>query len=339
VAVLPGGTAVSINNINEGNWAGCPTTQTGCNNCAYYVNNCGCTSAPCLQYDGYTVPISVTLDVCPCSSYHWKFAIADAGDCDFDSGIFIESLEACSSNLAYTVDSAASHCDGCNGAAMVNISAGAPPYTYLWSPGGQSTATASNLCPGSYTVSVTDANNCDNPIIQNVSIGTIDTMTLSISSTDASCSSCNNGSITITVNGGAMPYYYYIIPDTSGLLTGNTFINLLPGNYYVCAVDTIGCQACDSVQISYPLSVNASYAKQYFYFYPNPAHNTFTISLKEELGIANWELGIYDVTGRVVHEQKIHSQLSTVNCQLSAGVYFVKVSDGEKVYGQKLVVE
>jgi hypothetical protein len=47
--------------------------------------------------------------------------------------------------------------------------------------------------------------------------------------------------------------------------------------------------------------------------YPNPAHDNFTITINEELGNGNLELGIYDVTGRVVHEQKIQSQLSTVN--------------------------
>jgi hypothetical protein len=72
---------------------------------------------------------------------------------------------------------------------------------------------------------------------------------------------------------------------------------------------------------------------------PNPAHNSFTISLNNQSSLNNSQLTIFDVTGRVVHEQKIQSQLSTVNCQLSAGVYFVKVSDGERVYEQKLVVE
>jgi hypothetical protein len=77
----------------------------------------------------------------------------------------------------------------------------------------------------------------------------------------------------------------------------------------------------------------------HFKIYPNPTHNTFTISFNNPLATANCQLSIYDVTGRVVHEQKINSQLSTVNCQLSAGIYFVKVSDGEKEYEEKLVVE
>jgi uncharacterized repeat protein (TIGR03803 family) len=74
--------------------------------------------------------------------------------------------------------------------------------------------------------------------------------------------------------------------------------------------------------------------------YPNPAHNTFTILLNEESGIGSWELKIYDMTGRMVHEQTIRNQESEIrNLNLSPGVYLVRVEVGEKVRQQKLVVE
>ncbi|MBK5284764.1 MAG: T9SS type A sorting domain-containing protein, partial [Bacteroidia bacterium] len=72
--------------------------------------------------------------------------------------------------------------------------------------------------------------------------------------------------------------------------------------------------------------------------YPNPAHNTFTISLNE-LKIENGELKMYDVTGRVVHKQALNNQSSIINSQFSPGIYFVRVMAGEKVWQQKLVVE
>lgn len=46
---------------------------------------------------------------------------------------------------------------GCNGTATVTPSGGVAPYTYSWSPSGGSAATATNLCPNSYTVTITDA--------------------------------------------------------------------------------------------------------------------------------------------------------------------------------------
>jgi len=52
-------------------------------------------------------------------------------------------------------------CYGWNdGAATVSGAGGLGPYTYLWLPGGQTTATASNLYANTYTVTVTGANGC-----------------------------------------------------------------------------------------------------------------------------------------------------------------------------------
>ena len=71
--------------------------------------------------------------------------------------------------------------------------------------------------------------------------------------------------------------------------------------------------------------------------YPNPAHNSFTVSLNSEM--KNAELKLTDVTGRIVIEQPLRNPTTTINSALSAGVYFVKVSDGENVFTQKLVIE
>jgi hypothetical protein len=73
--------------------------------------------------------------------------------------------------------------------------------------------------------------------------------------------------------------------------------------------------------------------------YPNPAHNTFTISLNE-LKVENGKLKIYDVTGRVVHSAQIVKSTSyIVNQDFSPGLYFIRVEAGEKVWAEKVVVE
>jgi hypothetical protein len=64
-----------------------------------------------------------------------------------------------SSNLAaYTTYTNAS-CGSCpTGSIQVIVSCGTGPYNYVWSPGGQTTSSISNVAPGCYTVTVTDAN-------------------------------------------------------------------------------------------------------------------------------------------------------------------------------------
>ncbi len=49
---------------------------------------------------------------------------------------------------------------GNDGTATANPAGGTPGYTYLWSPGGQTTQTATALTAGTYNVTVTDANGC-----------------------------------------------------------------------------------------------------------------------------------------------------------------------------------
>ena len=49
----------------------------------------------------------------------------------------------------------------CDGTATANVSGGTAPYTYIWSdPLLQTTSTATGLCIGSYSVTVTDNNGC-----------------------------------------------------------------------------------------------------------------------------------------------------------------------------------
>ena len=48
----------------------------------------------------------------------------------------------------------------CDGSATALPSGGATPYTYSWFPSGNTNATETGLCPGTYSFTVTDANGC-----------------------------------------------------------------------------------------------------------------------------------------------------------------------------------
>jgi hypothetical protein len=72
-----------------------------------------------------------------------------------------------------------------------------------------------------------------------------------------------------------------------------------------------------------------------FKIIPNPTHSYFTISTT----VINTHLKIFDITGRLVHAQIINQKSEIINTRLSPGVYFVSVTDGEKVFTEKLVIE
>jgi hypothetical protein len=82
-------------------------------------------------------------------------------------------------------------------------------------------------------------------------------------------------------------------------------------------------------------SVNDVVQKDGFSIYPNPAHNTLNVKCR----IKNAELRIYDVTGRIVHQQILTSSHQQINASFSPGIYLVRVTAGEKVWTEKLVVE
>jgi hypothetical protein len=235
VAVLPGGTPVSIDNVNDGNAPGCPTTLPGpCMNCANYINNCGGTT---VQYDGFTTVITVSLNVCPCATYHWKFAIAEAGDHSYDSGVLIDLL-SCTSPFEYAVASTDAACS-CNGTATVNITTGTPPYSYSWS-NGATTQSVSGLCPGTYTVNVLDASSCSVPLTQTVTIGGSSSAPPAFISPSGTISVCNTSGVNLTANLGDYLYQWFLNGTAISAATSSSYFATTPGIYYVQVSDPTG---------------------------------------------------------------------------------------------------
>lgn len=83
IALIPGTTTpVSIDNVNNGSFL-CPPSNT-----AYYINNLlGFT----VEYDAFTTVLEATVAVVPCNQYTIKLAIGDAGDANYDSGVFLQA--------------------------------------------------------------------------------------------------------------------------------------------------------------------------------------------------------------------------------------------------------
>jgi hypothetical protein len=69
-----------------------------------------------------------------------------------------------------------------------------------------------------------------------------------MSSANATCSSCNNGSASASVTGGTSPFSYLWSPSGGSSATAS---NLLPGNYSCCITDAHGCSVCAGVTINF----------------------------------------------------------------------------------------
>jgi len=133
----------------------------------------------------------------------------------------------------------------CDGQSIVTTSGGATPYAYLWNdPATQSTAGASNLCAGSYTVVVTDANGCVS--VQADTITEPAAIVLTMSSTNATQGN-TDGSASISVSGGIAPYVY--LWDDPALQTTTTASSLGAGLYTVVLTDANGCSVSDTISV------------------------------------------------------------------------------------------
>lgn len=129
--------------------------------------------------------------------------------------------------------------DACNGTATVNTTGGTSPLQFQWdfAAGAATTATVSNLCPGTYGCIVTDANNCQSNIL--VTISEAVPITITTSATDATCGN-SDGSATVTITGGAGPLNILWDGNAANQTTA-TAINLASGIYTVGIVDALSC--------------------------------------------------------------------------------------------------
>lgn len=164
----------------------------------------------------------------------FRITITDAFDC-----VYVDStrLDCPPALVLDTIEVQKPRCTGeQNGAIRVTVQGGTPPLGYLWSdPNAQTSAVASNLKAGIYTVTVRDKNNCT--LVATDTIEDIQPIVVTLTSTDVRCYGSNDGSVVATVGGGTYPYTY----DWSHGDLDSIAEALAPGVYFLAVSDAAGC--------------------------------------------------------------------------------------------------
>jgi gliding motility-associated-like protein len=133
-------------------------------------------------------------------------------------------------------------CGIADGTITTAVAGGTVPYTYAWTPNGETTTSLSELAAGTYSVQVTDDNGCT--ASQNFTLNTIGNLPVNI---DPSYVEIEAGeSVVLTATGGDN----YVWTPTTGLScttcpnpTANPTVTT---TYYVSATDDNGCIGGDS---------------------------------------------------------------------------------------------
>lgn len=139
-----------------------------------------------------------------------------------------------------------------DGTATVNPAGGSPNYSIEWS-NDETTATITGLLPGSYTVTVTDANLCT--AVQTVNVNAYNcAIQTEYNVTSVSCFGANDGSAEIFMSGGQEPYdFNWSNGDSTATATG-----LTPGQYTVTILDAANCPTEISFTVFEPTQLNAN---------------------------------------------------------------------------------
>jgi len=184
-----------------------------------------------------------TVDVIPDSTSVYTVVQTLCDGTEFSDEVTVSVGESFSGELTTTDVSCGGLTDG---GATITLD-GAGPYTYEWSTGFTGSNTISGLAAGSYSVTVIAADGCEKVFL--FDIIELEPLTLEFEDVEnAQCFGFTNGSATIAVEGGALPYVITVNDEISG----SFLTELGAGNYDVLVTDNNGCTTSETLTITEP---------------------------------------------------------------------------------------
>ena len=182
---------------------------------------------------------------------HWDFAYTlDSLSISFENisltgaPVFLQLRQSTTSNCSnFSIEWTAmdAYCYGdSSGQASITAINGSPPISYAWSHGPTSN-NLTNLSAGTYQVSVSDSEGCEET--QEISIGQPQILNLSLSGTNPSTPGATDGAINAIAIGGTPPFTYTWNNGSTALST----TNLAAGYYCLTITDANGCTAADEL--------------------------------------------------------------------------------------------
>ncbi len=245
---------------------GCQSSDTVQVNVAPSISaNTSATDVTCNGLGNGTVSLNVTGGT-PAFTFLWSIGATTQNLTNLGPGTFLVTVTdqmGCTANASATVTQPAAltqtisgtnvTCNGAaDGVASITVGGGTPAYTYLWS-NGATTSSITNLGPGTYTVTVTDANGCT--VTNSRTITQPPILTLSLANQqNIGCNGGANGQIDIAVTGGTTAYTYL----WSNGATTQDVTGLTVGTYGVTVTDAHGCTANASFTLTEPAALTLS---------------------------------------------------------------------------------
>ena len=238
----------------------------------------------------------------------YELFVTDANGCLTSDSILVDTPQQIVSAAQITNVS----CFGFgNGLIDVTTTGGVQPYAFMWNTGAPS-EDLSGLNPGTYTLTVTDANSCVVSTSYTVTQPAAP-LTLNLAQVNVSCYGDSTGFIDLIPSGGTAPYTYLWAGPNGYSATTQDIVNLPIGTYGVVVTDTNGCVANTQTTITQPqapLSLSETHINVSCY------------------GGSNGEISIFAQGGTPSYQYLWNNGLTTATVSgLPIGLYTVLVSD------------
>jgi hypothetical protein len=211
--------------------------------------------------------------------------------------------------ISVTADSSNISCFGGNdGFIDITVAGGNGSYSYVWSNAAL-TEDLTDLFIGTYTVAVQDFKGCTTNLTMTLTQPD-EPLGLSVEMTPVICFSENNGTATVTAQGGTAPYSYLWSNTEDSLFIDS----LIAGDYSVVVTDSLLCTDSITITVTEPPVLTAVADSIDVLCFGD---STGTVSVVAQGGVGDytylWDTGTADTT--------------TVVDSLPAGTYTVTVTD------------
>ena len=185
----------------------------------------------------------------------YTVTVVDANGCEETTSATIDDVPVLQSSVSNVQDVT---CANPTGNIDLTVSGGTPPYTFQWDNGGGTSQNPSGLGPGTYNVTITDANGCTETATATIAD---DTTPPTAAANGSGVITCDNPTLDLDGNGsstGGEFTYQWTTPD-GNIVSGSTTLNPTidaAGTYTIEVTDTSnGCVETATVTITEDLAV------------------------------------------------------------------------------------
>ena len=289
-----------------------------------YISASGGTGS--YSYLWNTIPVETTASIDNLTIGTYFLSIEDDNECLAFDTITVSQPNPLQLSIVVISDALCNSSSDAYGS--ISVSGGIPTYQYSWSVGSSSDSTISNVPAGTYTVLVTDANNCQDAIdviFEEPSIVTLEVDDIF----DNLCFGDSLGSITLSAYGGTPNYVSYFIESSLGIISSqssNKFTNLFSDNYNVWVEDANGCLSAKlmSEKIGEPAKIQLTPIVTPSSCFES---NDGNINLIFENGVAPYNYQLSNISGIFDNGIVFQHSDSLMAENLSEGSYYFKVID------------